>query len=671
MSQDTNFSEGPPPHSRPDLLDSVEAYDGKTEVLQDSFAHASTMIVGDEMVIEEITESWHVGYRLDDRFEIREIRGGKGSSGMGIVFIVEDDHGNRSAVKTLQRRFRTELHLLQRFVREARTWMLIGSHPNIVCAHKLEIIEAAPCLFMEWVPSDELGSHSLSQRLNHGPLTVAEMLDVAHQFCIGMIHATRAVPGLVHRDIKPENILITPDGTVKITDFGLVRTRGMEEESLEQWARSAVFEDFTGDITRMGSIFGTPAYMAPEQFARASDVDFRADIYALGCCMYECLTGLPPFIVREESAAGRLLELKRMHLNSPPVPLREMLGSTLPSVVDALVMRCLAKQARDRWESYEDLCVAILSILDSLDILPREIVASRPTPGEIAAQMRSITLLEGYDQAIHMRKLREGQEQNPYAFHLALASYFHCVDDIQEEEHQLSKAFALKDRSAGYEAVRRLTELWIKQGHHARADVVLQAYLRQSPNALEQVLEPVVRVAWANGDFERAFSILDQFPDSFRTRLLRAEVFRAAGYTEELRVLLHTMQESILEELQRKIAGLDYSAVTGWSRADDHQTLMIVLEALVPGMETGALAHVSQAIWPDISGYPDFAPEMEWLSFTLGELSSLDHGVDPGTAEAYGRFAAFLGYPSRLEKHLERDEYWFWMRETQLGKRSS
>jgi tetratricopeptide (TPR) repeat protein len=411
--------------------------------------------------------------------------------------------------------------------------------------------------------------------------------------------------------------------------------------------------------------------MAPEQFARANEVDFRADIYALGCCMYECLTGLPPFIVRGDHSSGRLLELKRMHLNETADPLREILGPTFPPTVDALVRRCLAKRPRDRWESYEDLCVALLSIMDSLDILPREIPAEHPSASEIAAQMRSITLLEGYDQAIHMRRLREGQEQSPYAFHLALASYFHCVEDTQEEEHQLSKAFALKDQAAGYEAVRRLTDLWIRQGHHARADVVLDAYLRQSPDSLDQVLEQVVRVAVAKGHYDEAMAILDTFPDSFRTRLLRAELLRARGSREELRALLHTMQESILGDIERKVAGVGYGDVVGWSRPDDHVTLTMVLEALSPGMDIRILGQVGHAIWPDISGYPDFAPEMAWLSFTLGELSTLDRDLDPALADAYSRYATFLGYPSRLEKHLERDDYWFWMRETQHGKRSN
>ena len=670
MRKSDRYKNGPPHHSRPELFDSVKAYDQKTEVLKDARAGLSTIIAGGAP-LEEIEESWYLGYRLDDRYEILEIRGGKGASGMGIVFIVEDDHGGRSAVKTLQRRFRRDLFLLQRFVREARTWMLVGAHPNIVRAQKLEIIEAAPCLFMELVPSDALGTHSLSQRLNHGPLTVAEALDVAFQFCMGMIHATRAVPGLVHRDIKPENLLIAPDGTVKITDFGLVHTKSMENDSLEQWAQSGLFEDFSKDITRIGSVFGTPAYMAPEQFVRAGDVDFRSDIYGLGCCLYEFLTGFPPFVVRGDSSLGRLAEIKRKHLSEPPPPLKNALGDNFPAPVEALVRRCLAKNPKNRWNSYGDLSIAILSLMDSLGMTPRDIPAPLPSPADIAAQMRSITLLEGYDQAIHMRKLREGQEDSPYAFHLALASYFHCAEDPQEEERQLSKALALTGSAAGYEAVRRLADLWLRQGHAARADVVLRAYLARRPGTLEQLIEPAVRVACEFERFEEALAILEPFPNTFRTLLLRSEIMRASGETAALLELLAEMQASVLADIERKLAGLKPGDVAGWSQADDRAALEVVLQTLAPSASTAALAQVEHAIWPDIGGYPDFAPDMAWLSFTLGEQAALSAGGAAETEETFSRLAGFLGYPSRLEKHLERDEYWFWMRETQLGKRTT
>ncbi|MBX3180029.1 MAG: protein kinase [Candidatus Hydrogenedentes bacterium] len=664
MIGDTPENEAPPHHSRPELFEAIAAHDQKTELLKKGHANISTFIVGDPQVVE-IAENWHLGYRLDDRFEIVEIRGGKGSSGMGIVFIVEDDRGGRHAVKTLQRRFRRELYLLRRFVREARTWMLAGDHPNIVRAERLEIIEAAPCLFIEWVPSDEHGAHSVAQRLARGPLSVAETLDVAHQCCQGMCHATRAVPGLVHRDLKPENLLSGPDGIVKITDFGLVRTQALADDSLEQWAQSDLFTDLPQDITHAGTIFGTPAYMAPEQFTRAGEVDFRADIYALGCCLYECLTGLPPFIVPSGSTIERLLAIKRMHLVEPPRPLREVMGAACPPALDALIRRCLAKDPRERWRSYEELGVAVLSLMDSLGLHPREIPDPSPTPAEIAAQMRSISLLEGYDQAIHMRKLREGQEESPYAFHLALASYFHCAGDRREEEEQLSKALSVRGASAGYEAVRRLADLWIRQGHAPRADALLKAWRQQMPDALEHVLEPAVRAACACGRTDDALDMIAPFPDNFRTQLLRAEIMRARDDCGGLRALLDAMRDTLLAETRRKIAGIAPGAVVGWGREGDRDAFIQVLAEVDPGLDTRILTQTGQAIWPDIGGYPDFAPEVAWLSYVFGEIAAMENG-DSGARQA--DHARTLGYPGRLEDHLERDEYWFWMRESQFAK---
>lgn len=652
--------------SRPELWDTIMSEKGEpTPAKRDAL---STLLIHDEL--PPLEEAWPVGYRLDDRFEVKDIRGGRGASGMGIVYIVEDDHGNRSAVKTLQRRFRQELQLLQRFVREARTWMLLGVHPNIVYAERLDILEAVPCLFIEFVDSDTNGHHALSQRLNHGPLSPAEVLQVAYQFCRGMIHATRAVPGLVHRDIKPENLLVTPDGTLKITDFGLVRTKAISDDTLEKLSQSEFFDDLPKELTRIGSIFGTPAYMAPEQFMRASDVTFSADIYSLGCCLFEALTGLPPFLVRGDTTVERLVRMKEQHLNADPPSIRDAVGDTCPPALERIIRRCLAKDPEKRWDSFEDLSIALLSLMDTLDVVPRDVPCPNPTPREIAEQARSITLLDGYDQAIHMRKLREGQEDSPYAFHLALASYFHCTHDEAEEERQLSKALGLSGDQEGYESLRRISELWIRQGNHERADVILTAYLKKSPEKLEHVLEPAVRAACGRHDYDRALRLATGGGNTFRSQLLRAEVYRAQGDTQALGTLLRTLHGAVLEGLQKKIEHLEPTDTVGWGRADDPFLLETVLDSLLPDVDVTNLRRVTGAVWPDIGGYPDFAPDMAWLSFTLGELAKVSANCMPDAAKTFGEFATFLGYPSRLEKHLERDEYWFWMRESQSAKRA-
>ena len=307
--------------------------------------------------------------------------------------------------------------------------------------------------------------------------------------------------------------------------------------------------------------------------------------------------------------------------------------------------------------------------MDTLNIPSRAMETQDASPLEVVEKMRSITLLEGYDHVIHLRKLREGQEQSPYDFHLALASYFHCVDDEAEEERQLSKALSLRGAHVGYESVRRLADLWVRQMHHARAEVVLKAYLNNVPEALEQLLEPVVRVAIGLDDYDHALEVLAPFEDNFRTQLLRAEIYRAQGDECALATVLHTMHREILDSLSDKISILDPADTVGWGRADDPRSLQSVLASLLPELDLGPLEKVSHAVWPNIGGYPDFAPDMAWLSYTLGELGKICDTGTPEVAKSFREFAEFLGYPSRLEKHLERDEYWFWMRESQSGKR--
>ena len=234
----------------------------------------------------------------------------------------------------------------------------------------------------------------------------------------------------------------------------------------------------------------------------------------------------------------------------------------------------------------------------------------------------------------------------------------------------MSKALALKADQVGYEAVRRLCDLWVKQGHYNRADVVLRAYLEKTPDAQEQMLEPLVRVACGLGDFDRAQDVLAPFGDTQRIRLLRAEIYRAMGDTCALANLLKKMHTSILERLSGKVAGLDATDTVGWARSDDPVLLETVLGSLLPDLDLQPLKKVAHAIWPSISGYPDFAPDMAWLSYTLGELAAIGAAATPEASKTFAQFAEFLGYPSRLEKHLERDEYWFWMAETQSGKRA-
>ncbi len=596
-----------------------------------------------------------VGSMLDDRYKVEAVRGGRGRSGMGVVYIVEDG-GEHYAVKTFQRRFTYDLTFIQRFIREARTWMLLGFHPNIVHAYQLDIVDAAPYLYMEYVPPDEHGRYSLVDYLSDGPLSPERTVAWGLQFCDGMRHATAAVPGLVHRDVKPENLLITPEGVLKITDFGLVRAR---EHSAGALARLTRTPDKAANLTQTGSVFGTPTYMAPEQFEAAGAVTAAADVYAFGCCLYECLAWRPPFRAEGSNSAKRVALLMRQHTHEEPAPLTE---HDVPADLARFVHRCLEKNPSKRCTDYGELHRQLVETYRGLTGREApQVPRADPTARQVAVQGRSLTLLHGYGRAIGLRNLREGQETSPYAFHLALASYFHCKGDGAEEQRQLLKATRCRFGERGYEAVRRLAELRVDEGEYLGAEALLLEFLEEQPDGLDQVLEPMVRLRCGQGRYDEALEQLEGQGDTMRTRLLRAWVLKQQGEKAAFAPLLRALVEEVLQRLEDKIEALDPADQVGWAVDGDLNALRDVMAMLRPDCDCSILDVVDVAIWPDLHGYPDFAPDMAWLSEALGELAQLGEEAGPDGGQYYRDCARLLDYPHRMARQRERDEYWFWM----------
>ncbi len=620
---------------------------------------ASTLILPDRAA--DALEIHPIGAIIEDRYRVVDVRGGKGKTGMGIVYIVEDG-GEVRALKTFQRRFSKDLGLVERFIREARTWMLIGFHPNIARADRLDIIEAVPYLFMEYVPSDDEGNHALSDLLAQGPLPLDRGLDLAIQCCDGMIHATSAVPGLVDRDLKPENLLITPDGVLKVTDFGLVRCREMAADSLEALGRPD--GDVSGEQgTRAGAVFGTPAYMAPEQFTEVSQVTMASDIYAFGCCLFEMLTGAPPFEGEGRSTMERLAHLRRLHLDAAPPRLRDRLPGC-PAKLDRLVSACLVKNPRRRCRHFTELRKKLVALLEAeTGHGPRVLPPYEPTAREVAGQMWSMSLLEGYGRAIRMRHLRESQDISPYAFHLALASYFHCHGNPAEERRQLEKAARVAEKGGGYEAARRLSELLVARGDLEEADRVLSDFLTDHPEDLDRVLEPRVRLLAARHAFDEALECLAAFRGTIRAQLLEAEVLRVAGRTGDQARLLREMLRDVLNSIVEKLSMLDPADRVGYDFEADRDRLCETLMALGVTVDCSMLRVTDEAVWPEVAGYPDLASELAWLSHALGELSLLEDAITPEEHSQFTYYAQLLDYPRRLKTHQERDEYWLWLQE--------
>ena len=224
-----------------------------------------------------------------------------GAGGMGEVYRARDTKlGREVAIKILPRLFTTDPERRARFDREARLLASLN-HPHIGAIYGVEEMDGTPALILELVDGD-----TLADRLARGPIAISEALNIARQIADALEAAHEK--GIIHRDLKPANIKITPDGVVKVLDFGLAKAASGDASGPDLTQSP----DTIGG-TRDGAIRGTAAYMSPEQ-ARGKPVDKRTDLWAFGCVLYEMLTGRPAFAsdtisdtIAENSRAGSRL----------------------------------------------------------------------------------------------------------------------------------------------------------------------------------------------------------------------------------------------------------------------------------------------------------------------------------------------------------------------------
>ncbi|PQO44325.1 serine/threonine protein kinase [Blastopirellula marina] len=275
-----------------------------------------------------------------------------GEGGMGQVFKARHNRMDREvAIKVLPRDAMTKQNGLERFYQEVQVAALLR-HGNIVTAYDADEAEGLHFFVMEYVDGRDLSS--IVQR--QGPLSLAKAVNYVMQAAQGLEYAHET--GLVHRDIKPANLLLSRDGVVKILDMGIARMQSDAD---------------TAGITQNGTIMGTIDFMAPEQAIDAKTVTPSADLYSLGCTLYYLLTARPPF--EGDTMMAKLLA----HREQSPPPL-SVKRNDVPTDLEAIYQKCLAKQPADRYSSaaqlLQELQLVAPQLSDDASTMPYVVPAS-------------------------------------------------------------------------------------------------------------------------------------------------------------------------------------------------------------------------------------------------------------------------------------------------------
>jgi tRNA A-37 threonylcarbamoyl transferase component Bud32 len=271
------------------------------------------------------------GRILDGRYQLGSLLG---VGGMARVYLASDRVLERQvAVKVLSLPYAQDPLFVERFRREARSAARL-SHPNIVAVFDSGSDAGLHYLVMEYV-----AGQSLAQLLaDRGRLAPRRAAELAIEVCRAL--AAAHAQGLVHRDVKPGNVLVTEDGRVKVTDFGIVKAAAATT------------------LTGTGTVLGTAAYLSPEQ-AQGGPVDARSDLYSLGCVLYELLCGSPPF---GSGADGPAVAVATRHLHQPPAPPSARNPQVDPEL-DAVVLTALAKDPAQRYQRAIELQAALERVL--------------------------------------------------------------------------------------------------------------------------------------------------------------------------------------------------------------------------------------------------------------------------------------------------------------------
>jgi Protein kinase domain len=334
-------------------------------------------------------------------FEVIERLGG---GGMGDVYRARDTRlGRTVALKFLKPGAAPEL--LHRLDREARAVSALN-HPNIVQIY--DIGEAAERGGVRYIVMEDVAGETLRRRLARGPLAIMELLALGAQLTDGLARAHRV--GILHRDLKPENLMLTPEGSLKILDFGLAKVAAAPLADID------VRETFSRHETRVGTLLGTLEYMSPEQ-ASGKAVDHRSDQFSVGLVLWEMAAGRPTF--RRDTPAQVLAAV----IEREAPPLRDVRPEA-PAALESLVARCLEKDPARRFAATDELAAEVAALargragfpagalaVDAPEPISAEVVSSEPgaSSGPARYHVQRGDDVRVYEEGKLVRALRRGK----------------------------------------------------------------------------------------------------------------------------------------------------------------------------------------------------------------------------------------------------------------------
>jgi len=296
-----------------------------------------------------------------------------GAGGMGVVYKAVDSRLDRpAAIKVLPATALASPDRQKRFVQEAKTASSLN-HPNIVTIYDINTqeVEGQP---VQYIAMEYVAGETLDKLIGRKGLKVREALKYAIQIADALAAAHAA--GIVHRDLKPGNIMVTPQGLVKILDFGLAKLTG----PLETDAYAETVHAEASPHTEEGTVLGTVAYMSPEQ-ADGRKIDARSDIFSFGSVLYEMITGHQAF-----PGSSKLSTLSSV-MYKDPQPVSQAVPDVHPEL-ERIISRCLKKEPERRWQTMADVKVALEELRDEADVsgvvpVQTRVYVARPAPRRV------------------------------------------------------------------------------------------------------------------------------------------------------------------------------------------------------------------------------------------------------------------------------------------------